>query len=344
MTPLLAARDVPVSTIAGAWHVRPAPLVFAILAVAAFVPAFARVRREDPAAAPWTRAALYAAGVAVMVVPLCSPLHAAAERYLLSAHMLEHVLLADAGPALLVVAVRGPIACAMRERLWILRPVADVLLRPGVTLAAWAAVIGVWHVPALYDRALGSPALHDLEHAMFALVGTLVWIQMVDPTGSGRLGLSGRLAFTVAVFFSGQVLSDALVFSFHAVLPGVRRPARPPARALAAHRSAPRGARDVGRAAAHAGDVLRAPAARHAPRRAAAARCDTGLVDRGEEPTMPATHHRPYQVHKPMKIRPVTSHSLSVFLALPQGIPPTSSGHTRCRPEPQHCISAAGRP
>ena len=80
-------------------------------------------------------------------------------------------------------------------------------------------MIGVWHVPALYDRALGSAALHDLEHASFVLVGTLVWIQMIDPTGSGRLGLPGRLAFTVAVFFAGQVLSDALVFSFHAYYP-----------------------------------------------------------------------------------------------------------------------------
>jgi putative membrane protein len=141
--------------------------------------------------------------------------------------MLEHVLIADAGPALMVVAARGPIARAMGERLAPLRPVTDLLLRPWVTLAAWAAVIGVWHVPALYDRALRSPALHDLEHAMFALVGTLVWIQLVDPAGSGRLGLSGRLAFTVAVFFSGQVLSDALVFSFHAYYPAYAdRPGR----------------------------------------------------------------------------------------------------------------------
>jgi putative membrane protein len=227
MLPLLAARDVSVASIAGAWHLRAAPIAFVILAAALFAPAFAGVRRRDPAEAPWTRPALFAAGLAVMVVPLCSPVHAAAERYLLSAHMLEHVLLADAGPALLVLAVRGPIARAMGERLRPLRPVTGVLLRPGVTLAVWVAVIGVWHVPALYDRALASPALHDLEHATFALVGTLVWIQMIDPAGSGRLGLSGRLAFTVAVFFAGQVLSDALVFSFHAYYPAYAdQPAR----------------------------------------------------------------------------------------------------------------------
>ena len=232
MAPLLAARDVSVSSIAGAWHLRAAPIAFLVVAMAAggiLVPwlAFARARRQEPAGAPWTRAALFAAGLAVMVGPLCSPLHTAAERYLLSAHMLEHVLLADAGAALLVLAVRGPIACAMGERLRPLRPVTSVLLQPGVTLAVWVAVIGVWHVPALYDRALASPALHDLEHATFALVGTLIWIQIIDPTGSGRLGLPGRLAFTVAVFFAGQVLSDALVFSFHAYYPAYAdQPAR----------------------------------------------------------------------------------------------------------------------
>ena len=147
-----------------------------------------------------------------MAEPLISPLNAAGEHYL-SAHMLEHVLLADAGPALLVLAVRGPLARSVLP--WSL---PGVFQRPQVTLAAWVAVIGVWHVPGLSDRALTHPWLHDLEHVSFALVGLLIWTQMVDPAGSGCCG-SGRLAFTVAVFFAGQVLSDALVFSFHAYYP-----------------------------------------------------------------------------------------------------------------------------
>ncbi|HEY2789061.1 MAG TPA: cytochrome c oxidase assembly protein [Gaiellales bacterium] len=227
MIAILAQHAVSVSSVAGSWHLRAAPAVFVILALAAFAPAFAAARRSDPAAAPWTRAAVYAVGLALMAAPLCSPLNTAAERYLLSAHMLEHVLVADAGPVLLVLAVRGPIARAMSARLRLLRPVTDVLLRPGVTLAAWVGVIGLWHVPSLYDRALGSAALHNLEHASFVLVGTLVWIQMIDPAERGRLGLPGRLAFTVAVFFAGQVLSDALVFSFHAYYPAYAdRPGR----------------------------------------------------------------------------------------------------------------------
>jgi putative membrane protein len=229
LPPLLVAHDVAASAIAGAWHVRPGAVVFAVVAAAVFGPAFARVRRREPALAPWTRAGLFACGLLVMVGPLVSPLNRAGERYLLSAHMLEHVLLADAGAALLVLSVRGPIAAALLP--WPapapLRFAAAILMRPPVTLAVWAAVVSVWHIPAIYDRALSHPALHDLEHLSFVLVGLLAWTQLIDPTGSGRLGIPGRLAFTVAMFFAGQVLSDALVFSFHAYYPAYAgRPGR----------------------------------------------------------------------------------------------------------------------
>jgi putative membrane protein len=221
MPPLLAAHDVPASAIAGAWHLHLAPVVFVLVAAALFVPAFARVHRRDPAQAPWTRAALFACGLLVMAGPLVSPLNRAGERYLLSAHMLEHVLLADAGAALLVLAARGPIASALMPRPAPapLRAAAGFVMRPPVTIAVWTVGVSVWHIPALYDRALAHPALHDLEHLSFVLVGLLAWTQLIDPTGSGRLGIPGRLAFTVAMFFAGQVLSDALVFSFRAYYP-----------------------------------------------------------------------------------------------------------------------------
>ena len=143
---LLAAHDVPASAIAGEWHLQAAAVVFAVLAAAVFVPAFARVRRREPARAPWTRVGLFASGLAVMLVPLVSPLNVAGERYLLSAHMLEHVLLADAGAALLVLSVRGPIASELlpRPAPAPLRSAADVLMRPPVTLAVWAVVVAVW--------------------------------------------------------------------------------------------------------------------------------------------------------------------------------------------------------
>jgi putative membrane protein len=229
MGPPIDARDVPASAIADAWHLGLAPVVFVAVAAAVFVPAFTRVRRREPGLAPWTRAGLFAGGLVVMVAPLVSPLNLAGERYLLSAHMLEHVLLADAGAALLVLSVRGPIAVALvpRPAPAPVRAAGAFLMRPPVTIAVWTVGVSIWHIPAIYDRALSHPPLHDLEHLSFVLVGLLAWTQLIDPTGSGRLGVPGRLAFTVAMFFAGQVLSDALVFSFHAYYPAYAdRPGR----------------------------------------------------------------------------------------------------------------------
>ncbi len=88
---------------------------------ALFLQAFLRLRRRRPGHAPWTRALLFAAGLALLVLPLVSPLDEAGDERLLSAHMLQHVLIGDAAAVLLVLAVRGPL-------LFFLLPPA--LLRP----------------------------------------------------------------------------------------------------------------------------------------------------------------------------------------------------------------------
>ena len=48
-------------------------------------------------------------GVVVTVLAIVSPIDAIGESYLQSVHMLQHVLIADLGIALTLVAVRGPL-------------------------------------------------------------------------------------------------------------------------------------------------------------------------------------------------------------------------------------------
>ncbi len=212
----------PISQLPWAWNA--APLVLAAAAVAAlrFGHAFRRLRRRGRRDhAGWDRALLFAAGLALVTLPLVSPLDAAGDEYLLSAHMLEHVLIGDAGPALLLVAVRGPLlafmlpAAAARFVLGnrSLHALVSWLGRPLVAIALWAAAIGLWHIPRLYDGALRHPLLHDLEHASFVAAGLLVWMQLVDPARTGRLSIAQRAAFAGVVFGLGQVLSDLLFLS-----------------------------------------------------------------------------------------------------------------------------------
>jgi cytochrome c oxidase assembly factor CtaG len=221
--PVLAHGDrTPTSELAGAWDPAVVVLAAAALALGLFAQAFLELRRrgrQDRAA--WGRAALFLGGTCLLVLPLVSPLDAVGEEYLLSAHMLQHVLIGDAAAALLVLAVRGPLVVfllpapvlAPLARLRPLRAAVSFLLRPRVSLALWLASLAAWHVPAAYDAVLDNQALHDFEHVCFVVTGLLVWSQLLDPARRRALPRGGRLGYAVCMFAAGQVLAMVLLFS-----------------------------------------------------------------------------------------------------------------------------------
>ncbi|HSB38249.1 MAG TPA: cytochrome c oxidase assembly protein [Gaiellaceae bacterium] len=211
----------PSAHLSASWETPPAVLIGAALAAVLFVQAFLRLRRRKADHAPWSRAALFSAGLALVVLPLVSPLDHWGDEQLLSAHMLQHVLIGDAGPALLVVAVRGPLLFFLLPPL-LLRPLAAfrplrallaLLLVPLVSLGLWAVAFLAWHLPAAYDYAAAHPLVHDLEHLSFIAAGALAWTQLVDPARHGRLRRPQRVLFALAMLAMAQPLVDALLFT-----------------------------------------------------------------------------------------------------------------------------------
>ena len=219
MAPLAAtARD----DLWGAWSFDPLVLVLAAVAVAFFLQGWRRLRRRRPELAPWTRIPVFCAGVAIVVLGIVSPLDAVADGYLQAAHMLQHVLIADLGVALALVAVRGPLSMfflprdllAPLARIQRLRDALTFLLRARVAVALWLGTMVAWHVPALYEAALRHPLLHRVEHLSFVLVGALVWTLVIDPTHHARLGLNARIGLAAVLFWVGQVLAYVFLFGF----------------------------------------------------------------------------------------------------------------------------------
>jgi putative membrane protein len=208
----------------------PQPLVLALAAVAAvcFFRGFAKLRRRGRTDhAPINRAVLFVLGLAVLVLPLVSPLDELGDRYLLSAHMLQHVLIADAAPALLLVALRGPlllfaVPAALLRALGhspLARSAGGFVGRPLVALTAWALAFGVWHIPALYDYAASHPTVHALEHTSMILAGFMVWALLVDPARRHHLSRAQKLAVIAGLFALGTVIADVLIFSLHPLYP-----------------------------------------------------------------------------------------------------------------------------
>jgi cytochrome c oxidase assembly factor CtaG len=169
-----------------------------------------------------TRIPLFVAGVAIVMLGLLSPLDAIAEEYLQSAHMLQHVLIADLGVALALLAVRGPLSLFFLPRdllaplaraSW-LRRTLGFLLQPKVAVPLWVVVLAAWHLPVAYEAALRHPVVHRVEHVSFLVVGALVWTLLIDPARHGRLTVNERLGLAVLLFWIGQVLAYPFVFGF----------------------------------------------------------------------------------------------------------------------------------
>ena len=204
------------------WTVSPLVLAGAVVAVVFFFQGFHRLRRRGRAdLAPWSRAAIFLSGVAITVFALVGPLDTIAEEYLQTAHMLQHVLIADLGVALTLVAVRGPLAVFFLPR-GLLVPLAHTrwarralafLLTPWVGYVLWVGVLVAWHIPPAYEAALVHPVVHTLEHLSFVVAGLLVWTQIVDPTGHRRLSVGERAGYVALLFWTGQILAYVIAFA-----------------------------------------------------------------------------------------------------------------------------------
>lgn len=151
------------------------------------------------------RLAAFAAGCVLIAAALVTPLDTIARHYLVWAHLLQNVVLAEWAPALLVLGLPASLAAALtRSR------VARLVTRPYVALPAWLVTYAVWHVPALYDAALRNPGwLLPIEHLSYLLVGLLVWWPVVHSTPHG-LPSGGRAAYVFAAFVASAPLGVLL--------------------------------------------------------------------------------------------------------------------------------------
>jgi cytochrome c oxidase assembly factor CtaG len=209
------------------WSFQAVPVLAGVLALVLFGQGFARLRARAPEHAGLERPPLFVVAVACGVLPLVSPLDGYADDYLLSAHMLEHVLIGDVAPALALVAVRGPLTFFLLPqpvlrgfaRLGPLRAFLGFLLRPWVTFCVWVATTAAWHVPAAYDYAVEHEHVHDLEHLSFVVAGTLLWAQLVDPARRGALTAAGRILYAWAIFLVGMAATHVVLLDSRAHYP-----------------------------------------------------------------------------------------------------------------------------
>ncbi len=204
----------------------PIPLTVCILLTAAvYVRGWLLIRRTRPEQFTITRLGSFLSGLAVLWISIGSPMDGFADA-LLSAHMVEHLLLMSVVPPLVLLGLPavpllrglpGPLTRAIAGPLlrmpW-LRRFGHWLVTP---LPAWllmnAAFLG-WHIPGAYDFALDHENWHAVEHLCFLGTSLLFWFVIIRPWPAESRDRSWTvIGFLISADLVNTILSASLAFA-----------------------------------------------------------------------------------------------------------------------------------
>lgn len=161
----------------------------------------------------------YFSGLALILLATQTFIDPVGEHALLSLHMLQHLLIADLPAPLLLYGIRSPVlyffwprpVLVTVARMRALRAFWGWLRQPRIALTVWLVTLYAWHLPPLYEAALTSRLVHDIEHVSFALTGVLAWWPLLDPTHQRVEGRIWKAAYVVVARMVGGVLGILLI-------------------------------------------------------------------------------------------------------------------------------------
>lgn len=162
------------------WNWEPQLIFGLAMQASAYLLCVGPLRRFFPGSAPVPQATKYVflLGVLALFIALVSPLDMIGDRYLLSAHMTQHLLIALVAPPLLLLGTPRWLLRPLIELPYlrdITLPIGRIVTQPVVALLAFNVVFSLWHVPRYYDAALQNQTLHIIEHVLFFGTAVLTW-------------------------------------------------------------------------------------------------------------------------------------------------------------------------
>jgi putative membrane protein len=196
------------------WSFEPTVLIGVAALATLYTLAWRRARATgEPHRPGFGRLALFACGLLAILAALVSPIDDLGEQ-LLVMHMLQHVLLLDIVPILLILGLNKMLLRPVTRRLNSIEKRAGYLAHPVFAVFFYAGVMWAWHIPTMYDAALKNSTVHAFEHICFAGAGTLYWWHVLSPIRNRmRLGGLGPIAYMVSTKLLVGMLGIVLAFA-----------------------------------------------------------------------------------------------------------------------------------
>lgn len=209
------------------WNWQPSIIGGTLLILALYIYAVGPFRERFFPAEQFSpgKAIAFVIGVNLIFLSLFSALDELGDRYLFSAHMLQHLILTMVGPPLMLIGIPAWLVQPLLRNRVILN-IGKVLTHPVVAFTLFNADLWLWHAPSLYDATLFNDSLHILEHLTFIIFGIIFWWPVFSPVEEGlpRLSTAGQVLY---LFFGSMpmvLLGAGLTFAPPLYTPYINAP------------------------------------------------------------------------------------------------------------------------
>jgi putative membrane protein len=183
-----------------------------------------RYRLSPGSAYPAGKAAVFYGALVLFYLAVGSPLDQIAERFLLSAHMGQHLVIMYPVPLMILLGIPAWMVDPFLSRPALRSPLR-MLLHPMTCAVLSTAIISFWHAPFLYEWTLQDKLVHVGEHLMFLAVSLLYWWPLASPSkvfpapsyGARMIYVFGTevamIPVSAYIVFSGDILYPTYEFA-----------------------------------------------------------------------------------------------------------------------------------
>ena len=198
-----------------------------VLTMIVYVRGYFAIRKTRRELFPEWRLYSFLLGMAMLWLAIGSPMDGFADA-LLSAHMVEHLILMSIVPPLMLLGypavpmLRGLPAPFVRTvfgpllRSQALLKLGQSLTKPVVAWLAMNAAYVLWHLPRAYDFALDNERVHDFEHICFLGTSILFWWPLIQPWPAKQRSYGWAiLLYLLTADFVNTALCGYLAFCDH---------------------------------------------------------------------------------------------------------------------------------
>ncbi len=198
-----------------AWSPEPSVLIGVAALAIIYLLAWRRGRATGSPHRPgFGRLALFTLGLLVILAALVSPIDDLGDQ-LLVMHMVQHVLLLDIAPILLILGLNKVLLRPVTRRFTAIERRAGYLAHPAFAAFAYIGVMWAWHVPTMYDAALQQHRRARVRaHVLLRPPARLYWWHILSPIRARmRLEGLGPVAYMASTKLFVGLLGIALAFA-----------------------------------------------------------------------------------------------------------------------------------